>query len=93
MATLRVTEAELARDLHAILEKVRDEGAEIVVVEQNQRPLATIQPPKRSGRPISEAIASAAATRSALTADEGFAADVEQGIRERSQPWNPPSWD
>src|SRR5688572_23882447 len=40
MATLRVTEAELARDPHAILEKVRDEGAEVVVVEQNQRALA-----------------------------------------------------
>ena len=30
MATLRITEAELARDIHAVLAKVQ-EGAEVVV--------------------------------------------------------------
>jgi hypothetical protein len=28
-----------------------------------------------------------------VTLDEGFGKDVEEGIKERSQPWNPPSWD
>lgn len=91
MAQLHMTEGELARDLHAVLEKVR-QGVE-VVVEQDLQPVAIIRPPKRSGRPISECIASAKASGSKVTLDGGFAADVEEGIRSRQQPWNPPSWD
>ena len=41
MAVLHITEAELARDVHAVLEKVR-EGAE-VVIEQDHRPVAVIK--------------------------------------------------
>jgi antitoxin (DNA-binding transcriptional repressor) of toxin-antitoxin stability system len=91
MGTLHVTEAELARDLSAVLAKV-EEGLE-VIVERNHRPVATIRPPKRSGRTISACIASARASGSKVVLDGGFGNDVEQGIRERSQPWNPPSWD
>lgn len=91
MATLRITEAELARDVHAVLAKVQ-EGVE-VIVEQDHRPVATIKPPQRSGRPISECIASARASGSKATLDGGFGKDVEEGIRERSQPWTPPSWE
>lgn len=88
---VHMTEAELARDLHTVLEKVR-QGLE-VVVEQDSRPVAVIRSPKRSGRPISECIASARASASKITLDGGFAADVEEGIRSREEPWNPPSWD
>jgi antitoxin (DNA-binding transcriptional repressor) of toxin-antitoxin stability system len=91
MGTLRITEAELARDVHGVLAKVR-EGVE-VVVESDHRPVATIKAPVRGGRLISECIASARATGSGVTLDEGFGRDVEDGIRERSQPWNPPDWD
>jgi antitoxin (DNA-binding transcriptional repressor) of toxin-antitoxin stability system len=91
MATLRITEAELARDIHAVLAKVQ-QGAE-VVVEEDHRPVAIIRSPVRTGRPISECIALAEARGSKVTLDEGFMKDVEDGIRERSQPWNPPSWD
>ena len=91
MAQVHISEAELARDLHAVLEKVR-QGAE-VVVEQDHRPVAVIRPPHRSGRLISECIASAKASGSKVTLDGGFAADVEEGIRSRQEPWNPPSWD
>jgi antitoxin (DNA-binding transcriptional repressor) of toxin-antitoxin stability system len=91
MGTLRITEAELARDIHAILAKVQ-QGVE-VVVEQNHRAVATIKPSARTGRPISACIASAKASGSQVTLDGGFGKDVEDGIRERSQPWNPPSWD
>ncbi len=91
MGTLRITEAELARDVHAVLAKVQ-QGVE-VIVEQDHRPVATIKPPRRSGRPISECIASARASGSKVTLDGGFGKDVEEGIKERSQPWNPPSWD
>jgi len=86
-----MTEGEVARNFAAVLQKIR-EGVE-VVVEQDHRPVAVIRPPARSGRPISECIASAKASGSTVTLDEDFAKDVEAGIREREQPWNPPSWD
>ena len=91
MAQVHISEAELARDLHAVLEKER-QGAE-VVVEQDHRPVAVIRPPHRSGRSISECIASAKASGSKVTLDGGFAADVEEGIRSGQEPRNPPSWD
>ena len=91
MGTLRITEAELARDVHAILAKVQS-GIE-VIVEHDHRTVATIKPATRSVRPISECIASAEASASTVTLDGGFSKDVEDGIRERSLPWNPPSWD
>ena len=39
-----MTEAELARDLHAVLERVR-QGVE-VVIEQDHRPVAVIMTPR-----------------------------------------------
>jgi antitoxin (DNA-binding transcriptional repressor) of toxin-antitoxin stability system len=91
MGTLRITEAELARDVHAILAKVQ-EGVE-VVVEQDHRPVATIRTPLPKGRLLSESIALAEARGTAAIPDEGFMKDVEEGIAERSQPWNPPTWE
>jgi antitoxin (DNA-binding transcriptional repressor) of toxin-antitoxin stability system len=91
MGTLHISEADLARDPYAVLAKV-EEGVE-VIVERDHRPVATIKSPKRSGRPISECIASARAGASTAILDGDFAKDVEEGIRERSQPWNPPFWD
>ena len=82
MGTLHITEAELARDAYAIVAAV-EEGVE-VVVERDHRPVATIRPPKRSGRPISECIASARASGSKAILDGGFGKDVEEGIKERS---------
>ena len=91
MEQVRMTEAEVTNNFGGVLEKLRH-GAE-VVVEQDHRPVAIIRLPKRSGRPISECIASAKASGSKVTLDAGFAADVEEGLRSRQQPWNPPSWD
>ena len=91
MEQVHMTEAEVTRDFAAVLEKIQ-QGAE-VVVQQDHRPVAVIRPPKRSGRPISECIASAKASGSQVTLDTGFAADVEEGIGGRQEPWNPPSWD
>lgn len=93
MATVRITEAELAHDVHAVLEKVR-QGVEIVI-EQDHRPVAIIKP-QGLGRTISECIALARAheqeTGEAPTLDADFAADVEEIIRNRKA-WNPPAWD
>jgi antitoxin (DNA-binding transcriptional repressor) of toxin-antitoxin stability system len=91
MGTLRITEAELARDIHAVLAKVQ-EGAE-VIVEQDHRPVAVIRTPLAKGRLLSECIALAETRGSTVTLDEGFMNDVEEGIASRSQPWDPPSWE
>jgi antitoxin (DNA-binding transcriptional repressor) of toxin-antitoxin stability system len=91
MALVHMTEAEVTKNFAAVLEKLR-QGAE-VVVEQDRRPVAVIRSPRRSGRPISECIASAKASGSKVTLDGGFGAAVEEGIRSRQEPWTPPSWD
>ena len=89
MAVLHITEAELARDLHAVLEKVQ-KGAE-VVIEQDSRPVAVIKASPVKGRRISEVIAALEASGASATLDEDFARDVEEGINRHREPWNPAS--
>jgi antitoxin (DNA-binding transcriptional repressor) of toxin-antitoxin stability system len=91
MSTVYMSENEVAANFAGVLEKIRN-GIE-VIVEQDHRPVAVIRAPKRSGRLLSECIALAKARGSTVTLDEGFAKDVEDGIRERNKPWNPPSWE
>jgi antitoxin (DNA-binding transcriptional repressor) of toxin-antitoxin stability system len=95
MATVRITEAELARDLHAVLASVR-EGVE-VVIEQDHRAVAVIKTPQGPGRKISECIALAKAYEEKLgyapVPDPDFARDVQAAIDTRTEPFNPPSWD
>ena len=55
MATVHMSEAEVARDLHAVLAKVQ-QGVEIVI-EQDHRPVAVIKQPPPVGRMISEILA------------------------------------
>ena len=91
MATVRMTDDEVTNNFAAVLEQIRN-GVEIVM-EHDHRPVALIRSPRRSGRPISECIASAKASGSRVTLDGGFGGDVEEGIRDRRELWNPPSWD
>jgi hypothetical protein len=91
MATVRITEAELARDLHDILAKVQ--GGVEVVVEQDHRAVAIIRTPNRSGRPISEILRQAKERNSKITLDPEFGKDLEAVIASHEQPWNPPSWE
>jgi antitoxin (DNA-binding transcriptional repressor) of toxin-antitoxin stability system len=94
MAVLHITEAELARDLHAFLEKVRA-GAEIVV-EGEHTPVAVIRPAPAAERTLSEMIRLAEERERVrgykVTLDEDYAADVEAVVVAR-RPWNPPTWD
>jgi antitoxin (DNA-binding transcriptional repressor) of toxin-antitoxin stability system len=80
--TLRITEAELASDIHGVLVKVR-EGAE-VIVEQDHRPVAVIKAPHRSGRPISEILRQAKERNSTVTLDPDFGKDLEAVIASRN---------
>ncbi len=89
--TVHVTEAELARDVRAVLAKVR-QGVE-VVIEQDNRPVAVLKPPQVKGRRISEVIAALEASGANAVVDEDFARDVETGINAHREPWNPPSWE
>jgi antitoxin (DNA-binding transcriptional repressor) of toxin-antitoxin stability system len=89
-----MSEAEFARDLHAVLEKVR-QGTE-VIVEHNHQPVAVLRAAAPLRRTISESIALAEHRDKergyAVTLDPDFAADVEQIVHNR-KPWNPSSWD
>ena len=91
MATVRITEAELARDLHAVLARVQ-QGLE-VIIEQNHRPVAVIRPPLRSGRIVSEVLRVARERNSTVTLDEEFGEDLQAIIGSQQQAWNPPSWE
>jgi hypothetical protein len=94
--TLRLTEAELARDIHAVLARVREEGLE-VIVEQDHRPVAVIKTPQGPGRKLSECIAIAKAHEEKLgyapVPDADFAADVQAAIAAHREPLDPPAWD
>ena len=90
MAQVHMSEAEVARNFAAALEKVR-QGAE-VVVEQDHRPVAIITPIKGPGRPIDECIAIAKSRGSGATLDADFAKDLEEIIAQR-QTLDTSAWD
>jgi antitoxin (DNA-binding transcriptional repressor) of toxin-antitoxin stability system len=78
MGQVRMSEAELAGDLHGVLDRV-EQGVE-VVIERNRRPVAVIRWPLPKGRLLSECITLAEVRGSTATLDEGFMKDVEEGI-------------
>src|SRR4051794_17253811 len=75
LAIFRMTEGELARDLHVVLAKVQ-EGVE-VIVEQDHRPAPVIRPSHRSGRPVPQILREARQRNSTVTLDEDFGDDME----------------
>jgi antitoxin (DNA-binding transcriptional repressor) of toxin-antitoxin stability system len=97
VATVHMSEAELARDLHDVLAKVQ-QGIE-VVIEQDHRPVAVLKPsqPGGPGRKLSECIALAKAYEDELgyspSPDAEFAKDVQAGIDSRRDSFEPPTWD
>ena len=96
MATIHITEAEAAKDLSALIDRVRG-GAEIVI-ERNETPVALIRDPEVDFRPRSmvESLALAEAYVRELgydpVLDDDFAADMEAILRER-KPWTPQPWE
>jgi hypothetical protein len=80
MATFRITEAELACDVRAVLEKV-ERGSEVIIEREDHWPLAVMKQPQPVGRKISECIALTKAYEENLgyapVPDEDFARDVE----------------
>ncbi len=90
--TVRITEAELARDVRSVLQKV-EQGSEVIIERDDHQPVAVIRSPDRTGRPITEILRDAKQRNSTVTLDEDFGKDLEQIITDHQQPWNPPSWD
>jgi antitoxin (DNA-binding transcriptional repressor) of toxin-antitoxin stability system len=95
MAQVHMSEAEVAKNFAAVLEKDR-QGAE-VIVEQDQRAVAVITTPDGPGRSIDECIALAKAYENMLAVapvpDADFAQDVQAAIDAHREPLNPPSLD
>jgi antitoxin (DNA-binding transcriptional repressor) of toxin-antitoxin stability system len=90
MVTLHITEAELVRDVHAVLDKVR-QGAEIVI-ERDHSPVAVLRSTMPPRRKISEVLA-LTPKDSAATMDESFASDVHAAIESHRQPLDGSAWD
>lgn len=91
MAQVHITDAEAARDLHALLERVQS-GVE-VVIEKDQHPVAVLTTARFQGRSIDECIAFLHARGSNAVPDEEFAKDVLEAINAHREPMNPPAWD
>jgi len=89
---LRITEAELARDLHAVLEGVQ-RGNEVIIEREDHRPVAVIRAPLASGRPITEILREAKRRGSTVTLDGDFGKDLDEIIAASQVPWEPPCWD
>jgi len=96
MATIRVSEAEATRDFAGLLAHIR--AGKVVVIESSSGAVAVVRPAGSEFRPrlLSESIILAKRHAYELgyepVIDAGFAADLEEIIRNR-QPWNPPSWE
>jgi len=90
MPQVRMSEAEIAGNLAAALEKVR-QGLE-VIVEREHRPVAILKAAQPPTRTISECIAMLPVD-SAGTIDADFAVDVEAAIAAHREPLEPPAWD
>ncbi len=95
IAQVHMTEAELAQNLHAVLQKVRN--GEEIFVERDRRPFAIIRAPEEPGRPIAECIAIARAYEERLgyapLPDPDFAEDLQSAIDAHRNPLDPPAWD
>jgi antitoxin (DNA-binding transcriptional repressor) of toxin-antitoxin stability system len=94
MATIHISEAAAAADFAGLMARVR--AGDEVIIESGAHPVAVIRaaaPPRRS---ISESIALAEASSKELgytpVMDAGFAADMEEIIRNR-KPRDTSSWD
>ncbi|MGA7412956.1 MAG: hypothetical protein WBW33_20940 [Bryobacteraceae bacterium] len=90
MAVLHMTEAELARNLAFVLDRVQS-GTE-VIIERNDRPVAVLRPTQPRRRKLSEIMA-ALPESSMATLDEDFAADVQEFIDRHREPLTPTDWD
>lgn len=90
MATLHISEAELARDVQSVLDQVQA-GSEIVI-ERDAIPVAVIRTPEPPRRKLSQILALIPKHSNAVM-DESFASDVDSSIQGHRDPLDSPAWD
>jgi antitoxin (DNA-binding transcriptional repressor) of toxin-antitoxin stability system len=90
MVQVHMTDAEVAGNFAAALEKVR-QGIE-VVVESEHQPIAVLRAAEPPRRTIAEILA-LMPKDSTATIDEDFAADVEAAIEAHREPLDASQWD
>jgi antitoxin (DNA-binding transcriptional repressor) of toxin-antitoxin stability system len=90
MGSIRISEAEAARDFAGLLARVRA-GVE-VVIEVDAHPVAVVHAPAPARRSIEECIALLPEESSAVI-DEEFARDVEAAMAAHREPLDAPAWD
>jgi antitoxin (DNA-binding transcriptional repressor) of toxin-antitoxin stability system len=91
MITVRMTEAELARDVHAVLEKVR-QGME-VVIEQDSCPVAVLKAPRVNGRKIPGVMTAYDTNGVSAVVNGKGAKHAEDSVKSHRDSWNLASWD
>jgi antitoxin (DNA-binding transcriptional repressor) of toxin-antitoxin stability system len=95
MATIRISEADAARDFPGLMDRVRA-GAEVIIEKAASASVVLRVAEGPSGRLLSESIAMAKTHAKEMgyepRMDPEFAADLEQIIESR-KPWNPPAWE
>ena|SRR5690242_6976162 len=96
MAQVHISEAEFARDVGAVLDRVKS-GTE-VVIERNSQPLAIIRSAAPERRTLSECIAIAEAREKerggdSPVLDPDFVRDVQDFIDRHREPLRAPEWD
>jgi antitoxin (DNA-binding transcriptional repressor) of toxin-antitoxin stability system len=87
VGALHITEAELARDIAAVLDRVQA-GAEIVI-ERDSRPVAVLRAAEPRRRKLSEIAASLSQDSTAFL-DADFAADVQAFFDRHREPLRRP---
>jgi antitoxin (DNA-binding transcriptional repressor) of toxin-antitoxin stability system len=90
MAQIHISEADLARDIASVLDRVQS-GTEIVI-ERDARPVAILWPAEPLRRKLSE-IAAGLSESSTNTIDPDFESDVQSFVDRHRQPLRPPEWD
>jgi hypothetical protein len=90
MAELHMSEAEVARDFAAALEKVVRHGLD-VVVEHDRQPVAVLRPASPPRRKVSEVLA-LMSKNSTAAMDADFARDVQGAIDNHREPLEPRAW-
>ena len=94
MATLHITEEDLARDVHGFLEKAQ-QGIEVVITTGDKSIAMRLADPSR--RTIPESIELLRAHYRELghvpSPDPDFAKDVLEGIESHRDPIKAPEWD
>jgi antitoxin (DNA-binding transcriptional repressor) of toxin-antitoxin stability system len=87
---LHISEADLAKDVQSILDRVRS-GTE-VIIERDAHAIAVLRATALPRRKVSECIELLPADSDA-TIDPDFAKDVEAAIASHRDPLEPPPWD